>query len=376
MRESGVSMNAANTNPNNSKGNPLLRFFRCVFLVALSLGFLLGGFQFLKRSDISKPVLTTASVIWGVAGIALLFWVLNYVVDQLPEKIETKFRPLVFIGPALAILLWFVIIPTFRTVYLSFFDKLSQNYVGFKNYFAIFTDRMMLEAFRNNVIWLLFGTFFTVVFGLIIAVLADKSKYEKLAKSIIFMPTAISFVGSSVIWKFVYTVKPSDEAQIGVLNAIISTLGGTPRAFYSWTDIAPWNNLFLVIIFIWLQTGYAMMLFSSAVKGTNKDLLDAARVDGANEFQVFWHITIPCIKGTIITTSTTIAVMTLKIFDIVMTMTGGQFGTEVIATNYYRQYFTNRNYGYGSSIAIILLILVLPVMYYNLRNFKERGEGF
>ena len=351
------------------------RILVTLLILAISIAFLWGGFVFLKDTSAPKLLIVLLSIIWGVGGIALLFWVINWFVEQLPTNAAKILRPFVFIGPALLLLLWFLVAPTFRTVFLSFFDRTSENFVGFENYIAVFTSRSMLEAFRNNLLWLVFGTFLSTFLGLVIAILADRSKFEKMAKSIIFMPTAISFVGASIIWKFVYTVKPTDVSQIGLLNAIIVALGGQPVPFTAWTAIAPWNNLFLILIFVWLQTGFAMMLFSAAIKGVSPELIDAGRVDGANELQIFFKIIIPNIKGTIITTATTIAIFTLKIFDVVIVMTGGQFGTEVIATNFYRQYFSNRNFGFGSAIAIVLLVLVIPVMVYNLKNYNEK-EAF
>ncbi len=228
----------------------------------------------------------------------------------------------------------------------------------------------MQEAVRNNVLWIVFGATLSVVFGLLIAVLADRSRFENIAKSLIFLPMAISMVGAGVIWNFVYEIKDAASPQIGLLNALWVAVGGQPQA---WTaQLQPWNNLFLIVILIWLQTGYAMVLFSAAIKGIPGELLEAARVDGATEVQTFFKIMIPYIMGTIVTVSTTIIIFTLKIFDVVQVMTGGQFGTHVIATQFYRQYFTNRNFGYGSAIAIVLLIAVIPVMVYNLKQFGER----
>jgi alpha-glucoside transport system permease protein len=189
----------------------------------------------------------------------------------------------------------------------------------------------------------------------------------------IFLPMAISFVGAGVIWNFIYEVKDAGSPQIGLLNAIWVGLGGQPQA---WTAmLQPWNNLFLIIIVIWLQTGYAMVIFSAAIKGIPDELLEAARVDGATEVQIFFRIMIPYIMGTVITVATTVIIFTLKIFDVVIVMTGGQFGTNVIATQFYREAFTNQNKGYASAIAIVLVILVIPVMIYNLRQFSEE-EAF
>ena len=240
---------------------------------------------------------------------------------------------------------------------------------------ALFSERLLQEAIRNNLMWIIFGSTLSVVCGLLVAVLADRSRFERVSKSLIFLPMAISFVGSSVIWNFMYEVRPAELPQIGVLNAIVVALGGQPHPWDKWVAVAPWNNLFLILIVIWLQTGFSMVLFSAALKGIPEELLEAGRVDGANEVQIFFGIMIPHIMGTIITVWTTIVIFTLKIFDVVWVMTGGQFGTHVIATQFYRQSFTARNSGVGSAIAIVLLLTVIPVMIYNLRQFREQ-EAF
>jgi alpha-glucoside transport system permease protein len=191
----------------------------------------------------------------------------------------------------------------------------------------------------------------------------------------IFLPYAISFVGASVIWNFIYEVNAPGAPQIGLLNAIVVALGGDPHGWVNYTQIAPWNNLFLVLIVVWLQTGFAMVLFSAAIKGIPEELLEAARVDGATEVQIFFKIMIPYLMGTIIAVTTTIIIFTLKIFDVVWVMTGGQFDTDVIATQFYRQSFINRNSGFGSAIAIILLLAIVPVIIYNLRRVGDQ-EAF
>lgn len=328
------------------------------------------GFLFLRDSQAPKAIIAIVAILWGVGGVALLYLVSNWLVEQLPTQWTRRIQPFLFVGPAMAVLIWFLALPTVRTLYISLFNADSSEFVGLQNYLDVFTQPNMLETFRNNLLWMVLGTSFSVGFGLLIAVLADRSRYESLAKSIIFMPMAISFVGAGVIWNFIYEVKDKADQQIGLLNAIWVALGNEPQA---WTAlIQPWNNLFLIVIVIWLQTGFAMVLFSAAIKGVPGEILEAARVDGANEFQVFFQIMVPQIMGTIITVSTTIIIFTLKIFDVVLVMTGGQFGTHVIATQFYRQYFTNRNFGYGSAIAVILLVAVIPVMVYNLKQFNER----
>ncbi len=356
---------------------PLIAFF------VLYLGFL-----FLRDSQAPQWLITIIAIIWGVGGVAVLYWVFNNLVERLPDVWSRRLLPYVFVGPAIAILCWYLAIPTVRTFYISLFGRngppegmgilqalQSPAFVGLNNYLAVFTEPLMLQAFRNNLMWIVFGSTFSVVFGLLIATLADRSSFEKVAKSFIFLPMAISFVGASIIWNFIYAYKPAGTQQIGLLNAIVVALGGQPHAYAQWVDIAPWNNLFLIVIVIWLQAGFSMVLFSAALKGIPDELLEASRIDGANEFQIFFKIMLPYIQGTVISVWTTIVIFTLKIFDVVWVMTGGQFGTHVIATQFYRQSFTNLNSGYGSAIAIVLLIAVVPVMIYNLRQFREQ-EAF
>jgi alpha-glucoside transport system permease protein len=333
-------------------------------------------------------VTALVAIVWGVGGVALLYWVFNGIVERLPDAWTQRLQPFVFVGPAMAVLIWYLALPAVRTFYLSLFGRdgppkgvgflqsfTTDAFVGLQNYVAMFSERLLQEALRNNVMWIVFGSTFSVLLGLLVATLADRSKFERVAKSLVFLPMAISFVGASVIWNFMYEIRPAEMPQIGVLNAIVVALGGQPFAWDKAVEIAPWNNLFLILIVLWLQTGFAMVLFSAALKGIPEEILEAARVDGAKEIQVFFRIMIPHIMGTIITTWTTVVIFTLKIFDVVWVMTGGQYGTHVIATQFYRQSFTARNSGYGSAIAIILLIAVIPVMIYNLKQFREQ-EAF
>jgi alpha-glucoside transport system permease protein len=346
------------------------RAFFSILIPIVTFIVLWQGFIFLRDSEAPKVVIAVVAILWGVGGVALLYLASNWIVEQMPAQWTRRLQPFIFVGPAMAVLIWFLALPTVRTFWISLFNADSSQLVWLKNYLDVFTQRNMLETFRNNLLWMVLGTSFCVGFGLLIATLADRSRFEALAKSFIFMPMAISFVGAGVIWNFIYEVKDKSDPQIGLLNAIWVALGGEPQA---WTAlIQPWNNVFLIMIVVWLQTGFAMVLFSAALKGIPAELLEAARVDGASEFQIFFRIMVPYILGTIITVTTTLVIFTLKIFDVVIVMTGGQFGTDVIATQFYRQYFSNRNFGYGSAIAIVLLLAVIPVMIYNLKQFSER----
>ena len=340
---------------------------------ALTLFLLWQGFLFLRDSIAAKWIIAIFAIVWGVGGVAALYFVANWLIEQLPARARDAVLPYLFVGPAMAILVWYLALPTVRTFWFSLLDRNSVNFVGFQNYIDVFTERFMLEAFRNNLTWIVVGATSSVVIGLLVAVLADRSRFENLAKSLVFLPMAISMVGAGVIWNFIYELRDVADPQIGLLNAIVVALGGEPQA---WTTlIQPWNNLFLIVIVVWLQSGYAMVLFSAAIKGIPAEIIEASRVDGATEIQVFFQIMLPFIRATVITVSTTVVIFTLKIFDVVMVMTGGQFGTDVIATQFYRQYFSNRNFGLGSTIAMVLLIAVIPVMIYNLRQFRER-EAF
>ncbi len=329
------------------------------------------GFIFLRDSNAPQLVIVLVAILWGVGGAGALYAVSNWLVEQLPAQWVSRLQPFVFVGPALAILFWFLALPTLRTLDLSLRDATAQRFVGLQNYVFALTDRIMLEAFRNNLLWMIFGTLFCVGLGLIIAVLADRSQFESIYKAIIFMPMAISFVGAGVIWKFVYTYKGEGVgiSEIGLLNAIVLALGGQSQP---WLQLPPWNNFFLIVIMVWLQTGFAMVVISSAIKGISTEILEAARVDGANEFQVFFKIIIPSIQGTLLTVTTTIVIFSLKLFDIVRVMTGGNNGTNVIANEFYLQRFTYGHAGRASAIAIVLLVAVIPVMIYNLRQFRER----
>ena len=356
-------------------GTTLGQLFISVLIPALTFLVLWQGYLFLQRAAAPQIVQVLVAIVWGVGGVALLFTVTNWLVVKLPTKIARNLQPFVFVGPAVVIMGWFLAVPVVRSLIASFRNYLGTAWVGLENYKFAFTDPRMLETFRNNLLWLVFGTFFSVAFGLLIATLADRSKAEVLYKSIIFTPYALSFVGAGVIWKFIYTYKGTGVGirEIGLLNAVVTALGGTPQP---WLNLTPWNNFFLIVIMVWLQTGYAMVILSSAIKGVPAELLEAARIDGANEFKIFFSIIIPYIKGTLLTVTTTIIIFSLKTFDIVRVMTGGNNGTNVIANEFYLQSFTYNHAGRASAIAIILLLLVTPVIINNIRSFNQQRRGF
>ena len=373
-------LNSQNT---EEKINGVLRWIKTIpgriitSIVILAATFLIlqQGYLFLSTSQTSKLVQILVAIVWGVGGVALLFWVANWIAEQLPKNWGRLLQPFIFVGPAVLIMGWFLAIPVVRTLIASFRGALGRDWVGLQNYVFAFTDARMLETFRNNLLWLVFGTFFSVGFGLLIAVLADRTRWEVVYKSIIFTPMAISFVGAGVIWKFIYTYKGEGVGiqEIGLLNAIVTALGGTPQP---WLSLAPWNNLFLIVIMVWLQTGYCMVIISSAIKGVPAELLEAARIDGATEVQAFFNVTVPYIQGTLITVITTVVIFSLKTFDVVRVMTGGNNGTNVIANEFYLQSFTYSHAGRAAAIATILLLAVTPIIVNNLRQFNKGRKGF
>jgi alpha-glucoside transport system permease protein len=291
---------------------------------------------------------------------------------------QGRLAPWYYLLPALLIMGVFVLYPMIGTLRLSFLDAHSVKSAAttcipgqpcwgiFENYRYALTDPLMLTALRNNALWLLIMVPATVIIGLMFAVLADRVRYESLAKSLIFMPMAISFIGAGVIWRFIYYIEAGTGPQIGLLNGIIVGLGGKPVA---WLSNAAINNLMLMLVGVWLWAGFCMTILSAAIKGVNTEMLEAARVDGATEWQVFWNIMLPTILPTVVVVFTTMFIIILKIFDIVFVMTGGNFGTEVIANRMFNLIVTDT--GKSTAIAVLLIVLTLPIMIYNIVRFRR-----
>lgn len=347
-----------------------LRLAAAVGVPVVGFLLLLWTFTFLRDSDANRVLIVAVALVAGVGGVFALYWAMDFVNNQLPERIAARIRPWIFVGPALSVLGLFLVWPTIRTAWLSFYDDDGEAFVGLDNYEFAFTNDLMLTAFRNNLIWLVVGTLFTVGLGLLIATLVDKlrRRAETISKSVIFLPMAISFVGASVVWSFIYAFRPEGRAQIGLLNALWTGLGNDPIA---WLQQEPWNNFLLIAVLVWLQTGFTMVILSAAIKGVPDDILEAARIDGASEIMVFWRVVVPTIKSTIVVVTTTMIILILKVFDIVWVMTSGDFGTEVIASQMIRQAFRFFDDGKGAAIAVILLLAVIPVMIMNIRRFRE-----
>lgn len=311
-------------------------------------------------------------VIVGVPAVQVGYAVLiESLLRPFPEKTQWKLRPWLWLAPALFFLGVFLIYPALNTLYLSFLDAKSAAFVGLENYVFAFTNREMLVAFRNNLLWLVFFTGFTVSFGLLLAVLTDRVRYEALAKSVIFLPMAISFVAASVIWKFVYAFRPAVAPQIGSLNAFLMWLlpDFHPTA---WLVNLVTNNLALIVVAVWVWVGFCLVILSAALKGIDAELLEAAQVDGATEWQVFWKIILPMLSSTITVVATTMVIFALKAFDVVYVMTNGNFNTEVIANRMYKEMFNFRDFGRASAIAVILFAATVPVMVANIKRFRRQ----
>jgi alpha-glucoside transport system permease protein len=317
------------------------------------------------------PRLVTAIiVIIGVPATVIGYvFVIEQLLKLIPARRQDSLRPWLWLLPALLFLFVFLVYPTINTVVLSFMDKASKNFVGLNNYNYFITSPDTLISLRNNIIWLVLLTLFAVGAGLMIAILVDRVRYESVAKSVIFVPLAISFVGASIIWRFVYDYQPPGASQTGLLNAGVTAVGFQPIA---WIQTAPVNTIALIVVAAWTWTGFCMVILSAALKGISVELLEAARVDGANELQVFRGITFPLLLPTIAVVSTTMVITALKAFDIVYVMTSGNFDTNVIANQMYKELFINNQPGRASAIAVVLLLLIIPVMIINIRRFRQQ----
>lgn len=323
----------------------------------------------------NKLFIGLLAMIGGVGGAAVLFYFLNMFVEGLPNRLSRGFMPYVFLLPGLFFVALMLIYPTFQTVNYSFANSDSTAYIGLENYRTIFGDSEFWQSWVNNVLWLLIVPAVVVAFGVVVAVLSDKLSAggEKLAKSLIFLPMAISAVGASAIWLLVYAYNNPGQPQIGLLNAIWTGLGGEPQVWLQ-IETAKLNSILLMVILIWLQAGFAMVLLSSAIKGVPDDTIEAARIDGASELQIFWQVVIPQIKGTIITVFVTVFITVLKIFDIVYVTTNGSYGTNVIANLFFNKLFAASEAGQATAIVVVLLIAVIPLIWYQIRHFRNE-EG-
>lgn len=291
-------------------------------------------------------------------------------VSRKPIERRDRLIAWIWVGPAVLFAAIFLVYPVISTIVTSFQDSNSVNWVGFKNFQRIFTNSVYLEVLRNNLLWLVLATAGTVFLGLIIAVLVDRVRIESFAKSTIFIPMALSMTAAAVIWRFVYAYAAPGQTQIGLLNAIWTAFGGQPQAWTQDTSGVLLNNILIIVAYVWMWTGFCMVILSAALKSIPTEILEAARTDGASELSIFFRITLPMISPTMAVVATTMVINILKIYDIVYVMTGGNEGTNVIAVDFYQQFFNFNDFGIGSALAVVLLIAVIPVMLFNIRRFR------
>ncbi|HWH30531.1 MAG TPA: sugar ABC transporter permease [Mycobacteriales bacterium] len=307
-------------------------------------------------------------------GIAIAIFVavvslVLFVAGRFKGKRSDKYVAATLLLPTVLLVGVGLIYPGLRTIVASFFNAGGDSFIGFDNYSTIFTDSGQLKVLRNTFLWVVITPFLATAIGLLYAILIDRAKFESVAKALIFLPMAISFVGASIIWKFVYEFRPEqgEIKQIGLLNQLWVSIGGSPQ---QWLLNEPWNTMFLIAVMIWIQAGFAMTVLSAAIKAIPEDIVEAARLDGVSRFGMFRYVTLPTIRPAVVVVLTTIAIATLKVFDIVRTMTGGNFGTSVVANEFFDQSFRADNQGLGAALAVLLFVLVVPVVAYNVKQLR------
>ncbi|MDQ2755823.1 MAG: sugar ABC transporter permease [Actinomycetota bacterium] len=311
------------------------------------------------------------AIIGGIGGAMILFWILNKLAESLKGRWEDRVKPWVFAGPAILAIGVYLIYPAVTTIQLSFANDQTTAYVGLQNYIDLLSDKTFLQALINNLLWIIIVPALVVALGLGVAVLADRlnPRGEKFSKTLIFLPMAISMVGAATIWNFVYQYQPAGAPQTGLFNAIAGLFGQGPVAWLQ-TSTLHLNSLLLMVILIWTQVGYAMVLLSAAIKAVPDDTVEAGRIDGAGERRIFFAIVVPQIWGTVVTVFITVLIGVMKVFDIIYVLTNGAFNTDVIGRRFYQELFTNRNNGYAATIVVILMVAVIPVLVYQVRQFR------
>ncbi len=320
---------------------------------------------------------TILTVIAGIFAALALFWVLNKIAELLPSRIEQRLKPYFYILPAYLAITAYLIYPSILTVINSFRSNNSfkkkgvSEWVGFGNYTDLFHDSGFVQAFINTILWVIIVPFVSITIGLLVAVLVDRlgPKSEKTAKTVIFLPMAISAVAAATVWRFVYTYQIPPEPQIGLLNATWTAFGAEPVPWLTINDLKL-NSLLLMVMMLWSQIGFSMVLLSAAVKAVPTDTIEAARVDGATEVQIFRRVVVPQILPTIITVFVTVTIGVMKVFDVVYVMTGGNFDTSVLGMEFFNM-FKTINSGSASAIVVILMIAIIPIMIFQVRQFRR-----
>jgi alpha-glucoside transport system permease protein len=313
-----------------------------------------------------------ALMLFAIVLFAAVMGAILFAVDR-PKRIPNWVVAVGFVGPTLLLLGVGLVYPAIETIRGSFYNRDGSEFVGFDNYATVFTEDGFQTVLLNTFLWVVLVPLVTTALGLVYAYLVDRTRFESLAKALVFLPMAISMVGAGVIWKFVYEYRPDQPGvrQIGLLNQLLVLVGVDPQQFLL---NAPANNLYLIVVMIWIQAGFAMTVLSAAIKAIPDDVVEAARLDGVGGIQMFRYVTVPSIRPALVVVLTTVAIVTLKVFDIVRTMTGGQFGTSVVANEFYTQAFRQFNVGLGAALAVLLFVLVIPIIAYNVRQLRLAEE--
>jgi alpha-glucoside transport system permease protein len=309
-------------------------------------------------------------VILGIAIFLAIIGLILFFVDRAPKRGRDYWQLAGFLFPAILLLALGLIYPAIQTMLLAFANDAGE-FIGLDNFIWAFTQPAGIVSIRNTIIWVILVPLLATAIGLAYAVFIDKARGERIYKSLVFMPMAISFVGAGVIWRFVYEYRGPSQEQIGLLNAIVTGLGGEP---VRWLQEPPMNTFFLIVVMIWIQTGFAMVVLSAAIKGVPTEQIEAAELDGTNAWQRFTNVTIPSIRGSLVVVVTTISIATLKVFDIVRTMTAGNYETSVVANEMYTQAFRANEAGRGAALALILFVMVLPIVIYNVNILRKQRE--
>ncbi|MEY4499831.1 MAG: hypothetical protein RL319_819 [Actinomycetota bacterium] len=316
-----------------------------------------------------------SAIVLGIVASWALYWLLNFLVTRLPAKWQEKLRAFSFVLPAAVLLILISVLPLLQTIAWSFFDKKAKNFIGFDNYANIFTDPAFLQILFNNFLWVAFVPAITVGFGLVFANLSNNvgPKREKVMKSLIFMPMSISFVAAGTIWGYAYDYPPPGRPKTGLVNAIIEFFGGEAQPLLTMED-GHLNSFLLMIVVIWLNAGFSMVMLSAAIKAVPEETIEAARIDGAGPFKIFMSVIVPQVRGTIMAVFITTVIGVMKIFDIILAMTGGNFNTSVLGYEYYRLFFVESNVGGSAAVVTVLCVLIAPLMWLQIRTARHQEE--
>lgn len=325
---------------------------------------------------VSQVLSTALTVLAGVAAALAVYWVLNKLAEALPGRWENRIKPYLYIAPALAAIGVYLVYPTVVTVVDSFRNSDGSRFVGLDNFGDLLSTPAFRQTLLNSLLWIALVPAACIVVGLLVAALTDRltPKAENAAKTIIFMPMAISAVGSATVWRFMYATQPPGTPQTGLLNGIVTAFGHDPVPWLQQSTLHA-NSMLLMVMLLWGQAGFSMVLLSAAIKGVPAETLEAARLDGAGEMRIFRRIILPQIRGTLITVFVTVLITVMKIFDVIYVMTNGSFNTNVVGLEFFNQLYTNYNYGYASAIVVMLLVAVVPIMIYQIRHFRAEESA-